>query len=79
MNKRTALKVLAEVQAYVGESGPNYGPKLMDHNHEELPKGSWSICYEGGGPEMWACTFKSEVPGVHTEAIMGCILAVYDA
>lgn len=78
MNKRTALKVLAEVQKYVGEAGP-YGPQLMDYTHEELSPGSWSICYEGGGPEMWACTFKSEVPGVFTEAIMGCIMGVYDA
>lgn len=78
MKKATALKVLAEVQAYVGDSHAQWGPQLMDHNHEGLSKGSWSICYEGG-PEMWACTFESKVPGVFTEAIMGCIMGVYDA
>lgn len=78
MNKAKALKVLAEVQDYVGDHHPSYGPQLMDHNHEELSPGSWSICYEGG-MDMWAVSFKSKVPGVFTEAIMGCIMAVYDA
>lgn len=79
MNKAKALKVLAEVQAYVGDNHPTYGPQLMDHNHEGLSKGSWSICYEGGGPDAWAVSFESKVPGVFTEAILGCIMAVYDA
>lgn len=79
MNKAKATKVLEEVRTFVGYGDVYYGPQLMDHNHEELPEGSWSICYEGGGPESWACIFQSQVPGVHTEAILGCILAVYDA
>lgn len=79
MNKATATKVLEEVRAYVGDSDPFHGPQLMDADHEELSEGSWSICYEGGGPESWATTFHSEVPGVWTEAIMGCILGVYDS
>jgi hypothetical protein len=79
MNKATATKVLREVQAYVGDTDPNYGPQLMDHNHEGLSKGSWSICYEGGGPESWACSFESKVPGVFVEPIMGCILGVFNA
>lgn len=78
MNKATATKVLEEVRAYVGDSNPNHGPLLMDNDHEGLPEGAWSICYEGGR-EYWAVTFKSKVPGVFTEAIMGCIMAVYDA
>lgn len=78
MNKKTALKVLAEVQAYVGDSSPEHGPQLMDHNHEGLSRGSWSICYEGG-PDMWAATFQTTVPGVFCEAILGCIMGVHDA
>jgi hypothetical protein len=79
MNRKTAEKVLAEVQKYVGEDGPN-GPLLMDHNHEELSEGSWSICYEGGGgPENWTYHFRTEVPGVFVEPIMSCILGVYEA
>jgi hypothetical protein len=50
----------------------------MDHNHEELPEGSWSICFEGG-MDQWAGRFQTKVPGVHTEAILGCILGVFDA
>lgn len=78
MNKTKALKVLAEVQKYVGEAGA-YGPALMDYTHEEISPGSWSICFEGGGPEDWAYHFRTEVPGVFVEPIMGCILGVYDA
>lgn len=76
MNKAKALKVLAEVQMYVGDHSED-GPKLMDHNHEGLSEGSWSIAYEGG-MDMWACHFRTKVPGVWTEAIMGCIMGVYD-
>ena len=80
MKKETALKVLEEVRAYVGDSDPEYGPKLMDHNHEELSEGSWSICYEGGGgPEDWAYFFESKVPGVFVEPINTCILGVHDS
>ena len=78
MNKAKALKVLAEVQTYVGDSDPNYGPLLMDHNHEELSEGSWSICYEGGGPENWAYSFQSKVHGVFVEPINTCILGVFE-
>jgi hypothetical protein len=79
MNKKTALKVLAEVQEYVGDADPKHGPQMMDNDHEGLPEGAWSICYEGGGPDSWAVSFRSQVPGVHCEAILGCILGVYDA
>jgi hypothetical protein len=78
MNKRTALKVLAEVQAYVGDNSDN-GPKLYGADHEGLSRGSWSIAYEGGGPESWACSFESKVPGVFVEPILGCILGVFNA
>jgi hypothetical protein len=79
MKKETALKVLEEVRAYVGDSDPNHGPQLMDHNHEELSEGSWSICYEGGGPEDWAYYFATKYPEVFVEPINSVILGVFDA
>jgi hypothetical protein len=79
VNKKTAEKVLAEVQAFVGDNDPRNGPLMMDNDHEGLPEGSWSICYEGGMVESWAVEFRTTVPGVFVEAINSVILGVHDA
>lgn len=80
MNKRTATKVLAEVEKkfslYIkaGYSRPN----LRDADHEGLPKGSWSIDWEDG-PEEWCYEFSTAVSGVFVEPIYSFILGLYDA
>ena len=80
MNKKTAAIVLAEVQNFVGVTEGYSAPQLMDCDHEGLPEGSWSICFEGGGKvEDWALHFRTQVPGVFVEPINHVILGVYDA
>lgn len=76
MNKETATKVLKEVQKFVGESG-EWGPKLYDHNHEELEPGQWSICFEGD-PYDWTMEFQTKVTGVMVEPYNNCILYLFD-
>jgi hypothetical protein len=55
---------------------------LRDHTHEELPKGCWSIGWEGQGficPEAWAVDYQTEVPGVFVEPLNSVILGLYPA
>lgn len=74
MNKRTANKVLAEVKATFDTEEPT----LYDAGHEGLPKGSFSIAWEGGA-EDWTYEFRTAVPGVYVEAMNHWSLGVYDA
>jgi hypothetical protein len=80
MNKRTAQKVLKEVekQFHVYIEAGYSRPNLRDASHEQLTKGSWSIDWEEG-PEEWCYRFESKVPGVFVEPIYSFVLAVYDA
>ena len=81
MNRKTAEKVLAEVEAkYSMYLDGAYGkPNLRDYTHEELSKGSWSIDWEEG-PEGWVYAFRTEVPGVFVEPIAGWgCLGVFNA
>jgi hypothetical protein len=56
---------------------------VAGHEHEELPKGSCSVAWEGGlydWPYLWAQTPEAgqlaRELDVHFDAINGCILAV---
>lgn len=79
MNKRTANKVLAELEATHAEFiAAGFGrPTLRDADHEGLPKGSFSIDWELG-PENWSSSFFCTVPGVYVEAINHWLMGVYD-
>lgn len=74
MNKATATKVLREVQARFGADAALYGA-----DHEELPKGSFSIALEGATVDFWPGRFVTAVPGVFVEPINSCIIGLYDA
>jgi hypothetical protein len=60
-------------------------PTLCDHEHEELPKGSWSIFWEGGNaPDEWVFSdaltenVREATDGrVFIAPINTCILGIY--
>lgn len=90
MNKQTADQVKAALVRYFTEKYNGDVPDffMADHNHEELPEGSWSIAAEGwyADEEMWAYCVPLgadapeylKVPGVYIERLYGWCLALYD-
>lgn len=54
------------------------GPTLYPHDHEEMPKGCWSIAWEGG-PEDWSWRTSMEitVPGVFLEPMNSWCLGLF--
>ena len=83
VTKTQAEAVVQAIKAKWPESeGWSYidGPDLYPHDHEGMPKGCWSIAWEGA-PEEWAyyASMDIKVPGVHLEAMYSWCLGLYPA
>lgn len=82
VTRRQAEAVVAEIKKqFPAEAGWDHSQiHLRDHTHEELPRGRWSVDWEGQGfvcPEEWAVKFRTSVPGVGVEPIKSFVLLIY--
>lgn len=90
MFRARAEGVFAVVRRYFADQGfadvPDGEWIFRDHEHEELPPGSWSLACEGNLPPDWAVEVSDDAEvraemrhrGVFLEPILGCILGIYD-
>lgn len=77
MNKETAEKVIAEVQAKFNSDGLYSDPYLFDGSHEDLSDDAWVVSWEEG-PYEWAYTaWPTAVPGAFVEPINSFTLGVF--
>jgi hypothetical protein len=82
VTRKQAEAVVEEIKRqFPAEQGWDHDQiHLRDHTHEGLPKGRWSVDWEGQGyvcPEDWAVKFTTSVPGVGVEPIMSFVLLIY--
>ena len=82
VSRTAAQAILDDIKAVYAQylMGASTGPTLRDHDHEELPAGSWSIDWEEG-PEGWVFEYSQNTGqlGLLLEPINHVILGIHPA